>query len=117
VFAIVPNILLNYINDIGKVFLNWQSPAYQGGGYFWLVFAIALLLMLSYACALAQKSPPRYGVYARFVIMSKFITAAGFTILLFHDGKQFYYLVGAVIDALIFIITWRVYSKAQVSRT
>lgn len=116
-FVVIPDILLNYINDIGKVFLDWRSPPYVGGGYFWLVPAVALLLILFYSCALAQKSPLRYGGYAKLVIMAKFVTATGFAALLFLDGLQFYYLVAAVIDALLFIITWRFYTKASVSRT
>lgn len=116
-FILIPNVLLNYINDIGKVFLKWHSPPYVEGGYFWLVFAVALLFTLSYVCLLASRNPLRDGVYAKLVIMSKFFTAVGFVILLYLDGKQFYYLVSAVIDALIFIITWRVYSRASVSRT
>jgi len=116
-FILIPNVLLNYINDIGKVFLKWHSPPYEAGGEFWLVFAVALMFILSYACMLAQRNPLRNGIYARLVIMAKFMTAAGFVILLFLKGMQFYYLVSAVIDALICIITWRVYSRASLSRT
>jgi len=116
-FAVIPDILLNYINDIGKVFLGWRSPPYVGGGYFWLVPAVALHLILSYSSALAQSSPVRNGSMARLVIITTFITAVGFTALLFLDGLQFYYLVAAAIDALICIITWRVYAKASLSRT
>lgn len=117
IFAAIPDVLLNYINDIGKVFADWQSPPYAGGGYFWLVLAVSLLVVLSYACFLTQRSPVRNGGYARLVILAKFITAAGFAALLYLDGRQFYYLVGAVIDGLIFIVTWRVYAKASISRS
>ena len=117
VFCIIPEILLNYINDIGKVFLGWQPPPHRGGGYFWLAPAVALHVLLAYSCALAQHSPVRNGSYAKLVIMATFISAAGYVALLFLDSMQFYYLVAAVIDALVFIITWRVYSKASLSRT
>jgi hypothetical protein len=116
-FATIPNILLNYINDIGKVFLGWQSPPTAAGGFFWLVLAVALLFVLSYCCMLAQASALRNFDYARLVMVAKFISAAGFAAMLFIDGRQFYYLVGAVIDGLIFIITLRVYVKAAKSRS
>ncbi|MFH1829166.1 MAG: hypothetical protein ABH871_00115 [Pseudomonadota bacterium] len=115
-FATIPNILLNYINDIGKVFVGWHSPPIASGGYFWLVLAVALLAILTYSCALAQASPLRNFGYARLIIISKFISAIGFAALLYINGKQFYYLVGAVIDGLIFIITLGVYIKASKSR-
>jgi hypothetical protein len=117
VFAAIPDVLLNYLNDIGKVFLHWQSPPHAAGGLFWLVLAVALLIVLSYACLLTQKSPVRNGGYARIVILSKFVTAAGFAAMLRIDSMQFYYLVGAVVDGLIFIITWRIYAKASISRS
>lgn len=116
-FSVIPEILLNYINDIGKVFLDWQPPPQPGGGYFWLAPAVALHVILAYSCALAQRSPVRNGSYAKLVIMATFISAVGYTALLFLDSMQFYYLVAAVIDALVFILTWRVYSKASLSRT
>ena len=116
-FAVIPDILLNYINDIGKVFLSWRSPPYVSGGYFWLIPTIALYVILSYSCALSQRSVVRNGSLAKLVIMTTFMTAIGFAALLFLDGLQFYYLVAAVINALIFIITWRVFAKASLSRT
>ena len=34
-FSTIPEILLNYINDIGKVFLGWQPPAHLGDALSW----------------------------------------------------------------------------------
>ncbi len=115
-FAALPNVILNYINDIGKVFLSWNSPPVATDGQFWLVLAVALLFILSYSCALAQAYPLRNFGYARLVIIAKFITTCGFTAMIFVHSRQFYYLAGAAIDGLIFIITLGVYIKASRSR-
>ncbi len=117
IFATLPDVLLNYLNDIGRVFAGWQSPKAVGGGQFWLVLACSLLVSLSYACLVAQAKPLRNTGYANIVILAKFVSAAGFTAMLFVDSMQFYYLVGAVVDGLIFIITWRFYARAAGSRS
>jgi len=116
IFATIPDVLLNYINDIGRVFAAWQSPKVEYGSRFWLVLAVALLVSLAYTCMVAQAKPLRNTGYTRIVILAKFVSSLGFASMLFVDGRQFYYLVGAVVDGLICVITWRFYARATKSR-
>ena len=116
-FAAIPEVLLNYLNDIGRTFVGWESPPIDAGGRFWLVLAVAFLICLSYVCWLAQSHPVRHAEQVRIVILGKFLTAAGFTLMLFLGERQFYYLVGAVVDGTIFLLTWHIFSRSQRSRS
>jgi len=115
-FAAIPQVLLTYLNDIGRTFFAWESPPIDAGGHFWLVLAVAFLVCLSYICALAQSNPLRHAEGVRVVILGKFLTAVGFASVLLLGEKQFYYLVGAAVDGCIFLITWRISSRSARSR-
>lgn len=116
IFAAIPEVMLNYINNIGHVFFGWLSPPVEGGGYFWLILAVALLFSLSYGCIMAQIRPLRNQAFAQIVIVAKFVSSIGFVSALVLGYHQFYYLVGAIVDGLIFLITLRIYTRALSSR-
>lgn len=116
IFATIPETLLAYISDIGRVFAGWQPPAPEAGGQFWLVLAVALLLVLSYAALMAQMKPLRYIGYANLIILAKVASSAGYAFLFFSGDRQFAVLVGAVVDGLIAALTWRFYARACRSR-
>ncbi|MBN1282279.1 MAG: hypothetical protein JXA24_00720 [Proteobacteria bacterium] len=116
-FAAIPDILLNYINDIGKVFLGWQSPPIAAGGDLWRVMAVAHNICLAYACAVAQGSALRNANYARIVLIALAAQAAGFAAMIFLDGPQFYYLAAAAADLAAFLLTLRIYTSSARSRS
>lgn len=117
IFAAIPQVLLNYINDIGRVFFSWQSPPVTTAGCgIWIVLSVAFLISLAYVCIIAQAKPLRNTAYARIIILSKFVSSAGFVAILLISAHYFYYLVGAIVDGLICILTWRLYSGALRSR-
>ena len=116
-FATVPDYILHYITRVGSVLFGWYAaPPHLGGERFWLVLAVTHVFILAYLCALVQQNLLRYIGYARPVILSKFFSALGFFLCLILDGKQFFYLVGGVVDGLIFLFTWRFYARAIKSR-
>ncbi len=115
-FAALPDVLLDYVNDIGRVFAGWNSPPHAPVNRFWAVQAVSFELVLAYACMLAGQRPLVNRDYARLVILGKLAAAAGLASMLLLDSAQFYYAVGLTIDGLIGIITWRTYSRAVFSR-
>ena len=117
VFAIAPNYILNYVNDIGKVLFGWHAPSTNfGNQYFWLVLSVGYISTIAYLCFLAQRNLIRHIGYLRPVIFSELIATIGFFICLFTSEAQFFYLIGAIIDGLIFILLWWLYAVAVNSR-
>lgn len=117
-FIIAPDWTLNYLTDIGRGIFGWSEPPIAlGAERFWFVLAIALLATLTYICFEAQRDFLRNIDYARPIIIAKFISTLGFLICLMFFGHRFFYLVGALIDGLIFIITWYYYNAAAKSRS
>ena len=115
-FATIPSILLKYINDLGKVFLNWHSPAIAAGGDIWRVQAVVLNVCLAYVSAIAQGSALRNIAYARIVLLASFACAAGSTGMIFLDGPHFYYLISAISYGIVFLVTLWFYSSSARSR-
>ncbi|MBT3181708.1 MAG: hypothetical protein HN337_04270 [Deltaproteobacteria bacterium] len=116
-FALLPNYTLNYISDIGRVMFSWYSPnVHTGQVHFWLIPTVSFLLALSYLCAVVQKDPAQHIEYVRLILITTFASAVGFAVYLFSVSWQFFYLVGAITNALIFIITVALYSSATRSR-
>jgi len=116
-FGAIPLILLNYINDIGKVFLNWRSPSIAAGGELWRVQAVVLNFALAYVCAIAQGSALRNAGYARIALLCTLASAIGFAAMIFVDGPQFYYLAFAVAYGAAFLITLWFYQSSARSRS
>jgi len=117
VFATSPDYILNYFTDIGSVFFGWKSPrGALGAEKFWLVPAVALQIAMAYSAFMAQKDPALHIEHAVYIIMTKFICAAGFIALLFTESMQFFYLLAAITEGLIFILTLLMYRSAIKSR-
>ncbi len=116
-FAAIPVILLNYINDIGKVFAEWHSPPITQGGELWRVHAVVLHLCLAFACLIAQGSALRNAAYARIVLVATLALAIGCGLMFYLDGPQFYYPVGAAAYCAVFLITLWFYSNSSKSRS
>ena len=116
-FALLPNYTLNYISDIGRVMFGWYSPSVGTGHiHFWLIPTVSFLLALSYLCAVVQKNPAQNIEYVRLIHIATFASSVGFTISLFSVSWQFFYFVGAVVNAFLFIVITVFYSSATRSR-
>lgn len=117
-FIIGPDWTLNYLVAIGRGVFGWhEAPITLGAERFWCVLAIALLAALTYLCFEAQRDFLRNIEYARSIIIAKFVSTVGFVICLLFYEHRFFYLVGAIIDGLIFILTWYYYNAAIKSRS
>ena len=117
VFASSPEWTIRYIESVGRFVFNWKSaPITTGNEKFWLVLVTSLMGTITYAAYKAQASFLRNIQYANIIVISKFISTAGFLSCFLLLGHQFLYLTGAVVDGLIFVITAVLYHSALKSR-
>lgn len=117
-FIILPDTTLNYLTAIGRGIFGWSEPTITlGAERFWCVLTIALLATLTYLCFEAQRDFLRNIDYAKFIIVAKFVSTVGFVGCLIFYEHRFFYLVGALVDGLIFSITWYYYNAASKSRS
>jgi hypothetical protein len=116
-FIIAPSWTLNYLSAVGRgIFGFREPPLILGQEHFWLVLAIAYLSALTYICFIAQNDFLRNMDYMVIVIFSKLVSAIGFTVCFFRFDYRFFYLVGILVDGLIFLLTWYYYNAAKKSR-
>jgi len=108
---------LSYIDRIGHSIFGWTGPRFEmAADPFWLSFVAAFMLMLVYCAYKAQANHLRTIGYARVILLGKFVTALGFTLSFILVQESFVYLVSAIIDGLIFIITFALFASAAKSR-
>ena len=117
-FATIPNILFQYIDSIGLVFFNYKSlPIEENVFHLWWVLSLTLLLVLVVACFLAQRDWLRYCQLVPTVILAKGASFAGLLALTLLQPTHFFYLVGSIVDGLLFFSTWYFYAQAIKSRS
>lgn len=116
-FAFQPMILLQYINNIGLVFFDFRSPPLGEVPFdLWWVLTLSLMAVLIYITFQAQRDWLRYFQFVSIILLTKFVSLVGFLALIFLTPPHFFYLVGAVVEALLFLTTAYVYVKAIKSR-
>ena len=117
-FVFIPSLLFEYLNNIGWVFFNFSSATVRYPTVeFWWVMSVGYKGVLAYVCFQAQRHWFQNHHFVPIIILGKVISAVGLTLLVFSAQPQFYYLVGAVTDGLIVLITWYFYGKALNSRS
>lgn len=116
-FAALPDYLPTYITRIGEGLFGWHDPSLPPeAGRFWNVLAVALLASLAYLSAIVQRDLVRNIGYARPIILAKFVSAAGFLLCFWTSDGPFLYLVGAIVDGILCVLTWQLYTRAVQSR-
>lgn len=116
-FAAMPDYLPAYLTKVGNGLFGWESaPFPPAGEMFWVVQAVAFLLVLSYLCVVVQRNIVRNIGYTRPVILAALVSFAGFSACFFFCERHFVYFVAAVVDGAVGIITWRFYHRAHKSR-
>jgi hypothetical protein len=117
-FAVAPNWIIRYIEGIGSSILSWRHPAVQlGSEVFWLVLVVSLMVTVSFAAYKAQSNILRNIWYTNIILISKFVSSAGFLVSFLFVERSFIYLTGTIVDGLIFFITAIFYHSALRSRT
>lgn len=115
-FAVFPGHVIYWLNTIGHVLFNWSfKPLPEPSEHFWQVLAVSLLVVLTVVSFNAQSDIRQNLSDVRIILISKFATAFGFLIAFIFSGHYFAYLVGMVVDFLIFLLTWVCYRRTVVS--
>jgi hypothetical protein len=116
-FAIGPLVLVNYIADIGRSFLGWSTgSAHLTADPGWAVPTVALYAARSHICFTVQKNPLQHIENLKLIIITAFLSTAGFIVTYLTGQARFLYLTGAVIEGGIFILTLAIYKNAVESR-
>ena len=117
IFAVFPEGLIYWINAVGHTIFKWPYRSLpEPAEHFWQVLAVSLLVVLTYIAFEAQREIRENFSLVRIIIVSKFVTSAGFLLAFVLDGTYFAYLVGLAVDFLIFALTWFCYHRAAVSK-
>lgn len=117
VLVVKPIWTVAYIERIGHSIFGWTNPPLQlVADPFWLTFVAAFMVMLVYCAYKAQTNHLRTIGYARVILIAKFVTTLGFTLSFILIQGSFVYLVSAITDGLIFLITFALFSSAAKSR-
>lgn len=118
IFAFHPNYFLNYLDSFGAIFFDFTSvPLTPPQFEIWWVLSLALMGTLSYLAFMAQHDWVRYHPLAIGIIIAKAISAFGFAALAIFHPAHFFYIVAAIADGILWLVTWYAYAQAIKSRT
>lgn len=117
-FIFLPDWTLNYLTAIGRGVFGWsEPPLVLGAERFWCVLAISMLATVTFICTEVQRDFLRKIEFMRAVIIAKLTSTIGFLVCFFWYEARFFYAVGALVDGLIFALTWYYYNAAVKSRS
>jgi hypothetical protein len=116
VFILYPDKLISSIEALGSR-LGWKFGTVEAKGErFWLVLAASLMVVLIASAWRASRNLVSNIFYAKIIIISKAVSSLGFLYLLIFKEHAFAYLLAALVDGLIFLITLLAYRSALASR-
>jgi hypothetical protein len=117
-FVVAPEWTVRYIENIGRAIFGWTSPSVTfGTERFWLVLVASLMATLTFLAYKAQSNLLRTIWYTGVILISKFVSTAGFIVCFVMVQRSFLYLAGAAVDGSIFILTAVLYHSALKSRS
>lgn len=116
-FASYPHSFFQYLNNIGLIFFDFRSPTFGAIPFdLWWIFSLSLMLILIYITFQAQRDWLRYCQLVVIIILAKGSSFLGLLGLFFLTPPHFFYLVGAIVEGVLFLTTAYVYAKAIHSR-
>lgn len=115
-FIIFPDRILTILNEAGKL-AGWKGePLQMSTERFWLVLAASLMVVLIISAIKALQNITKNIFYVKIIIISKLVSTTGFIYCLAFLEPAFAYLVGALADGMVFLITLLAYRRAVGSR-
>lgn len=113
-----PHYFFRYLDSIGLVFFNFSSQPVEPHPFdLWWVLTFALIVVLVTISFQAQRDWLRYSIFVPLLILAKGVSFIGFIFLALTEQSHFFYIVGAVADGLLFLITLTFYVQAEKSRS
>lgn len=112
-FMFGQNLLLESLNRAGELIFRDRFPRIPlSTEKFWLVLTDSMMLMLTVICVLVALDPASRLMMVVVILFSKAFSTSQYLYLFFKDKKYFAYLVGALTDGPLFLITLWFYVKA-----
>lgn len=116
-FLFIPDTFLSYLNDLGLVFFHFTSPrAAPFPPNLWQCLSLVLMLLMFFISFRAQSDWLRFTNFVPLILLEKAICAVAFLVLILLQPIHFSYIVGLVVDGLLFLLTAYAYAKAIQSR-
>ena len=104
-FAFGQNLLLENLNRVSERLFKDRFPLIPlSSEKFWLVLTNSMMIMLVVICVLAAVDPQRYYLMIVILLFSKAASTLQY-LFLFSQKRYFAYLVGALSDGPLFLIT------------
>jgi hypothetical protein len=104
-FLFLQNYLLGQINRLMAVFMSSRPQMPLSTEKFWLVLTSSMMLMLTVLCIFVAVDPEEYKAMVVIILLSK-ACSTGLFIWFFVKDKFPAYLVGALTDGPLFLVTF-----------
>lgn len=112
---IQPGLLVEWLNLLAT-YCQWQGPALPvSETRFYSSLGVSLLVVLIVLCWRASQDVKRRGGYVRLLLLSKWVSTGGYLFAFLVEGAYFAYLVGAIADGSIALITYALYRRVSFS--
>jgi len=113
-FLLFQNDLIKHLNYISTNMLKLNlDPLPESTEKFWLALTLSMMATISALSYLAQKDIRKNIGYVIPLLLSKFVSTFFFVLFFFLHLKAFAYIVGALTDGSIFIITLVFYLRCK----
>lgn len=117
-FFFFQNTLINQINYISSNTLKLNLPLLpESTEKFWLALTVSMMATITALSYIAQRDIRRNIGYVIPLLISKFISTFFFILFFFTHIKSLTYIVGALTDGSIFVITLIFYLRAKRAST
>ena len=112
-FLLGQNRLLEVMNRVSTRLFRDRLPLIPASTEkFWLVLTTSMMLMLVVCCGMAAISVEKYYLLVIPVLFSKACSTFSYLILFSFQKRYFAYMVGALTDGPLFVITLIIYLRA-----
>ncbi len=117
-FLFGQNILLGSLNKVSSLIFRDRLPLIPlSGEKFWLTLTNSMMIMLIVICAFVIIDPCEYYPMIIILLFSKAASTLQYLYFFFKEKKYFAYLVGAMTDGPIFLVTLYLFIDAAGSFT
>lgn len=110
-FLVATPVLFNVLNQLGALVIPAAPPLSLPSEKFWSVLTFSLMMTLVYLSWTASVNLREKRSCVIAILISKFISTAGFLVFYYQSGYTVAYLAGAIVDGTIFLIHYLFYRK------
>ena len=112
-FLFGQNLLLENLNKTSQLLFRDRFPLIPlSTEKFWLTLTTSMMLMLTALCIFAAADPKKYLAMVVIILLSKAGSTSQYLYLFFKQQRYFAYLVGALTDGPLFLVTLYFFLRA-----